>query len=113
MGLTHCNSTVIVSPPTVLAQRIEAFGEIAHFCGRVLAGVFSGRVFRFTAETLRQAGILILGSGIVLWGLAFLFGLTCGIEGAYFSRSTGAPAYAGSSPPGATCARLCPTRSAT
>ncbi len=74
---------------------IEAFGEIAEFSGRVLAAIFSGRVFRFFGETLRQAGILILGSGIVLWGLAFLFGLTCGIEGAYFSRSTGAPAYAG------------------
>ena len=31
----------------------------------------------------------------MIWGLAFLFGLQCGIEGAYFSRSTGAPAYAG------------------
>ena len=74
---------------------LEAFGEIAGFSGRVLGAIFSGRVFRFFGETLRQAGILILGSGIVLWGLAFLFGLTCGIEGAYFSRSTGAPAYAG------------------
>jgi len=38
---------------------------------------------------------LILGSELVIWGLAFLFGLQCGIEGAYFSRSQGAPAYAG------------------
>ena len=79
----------------MLAQRVEAFGEIAHFCGRVLAGVFSGRVFRFFGETLRQAGILILGSALVIWGLAFILGLQCGIEGAYFNRSTGAPAYAG------------------
>ena len=61
----------------------------------MLGAVFSGRVFRFFGESLRQAGILILGSGIVLWGLAFLFGLTCGIEGAYLSRATGAPAYTG------------------
>jgi phospholipid/cholesterol/gamma-HCH transport system permease protein len=74
---------------------LGAFGEIASFSGRVVAGIFSGRVLRFFGETLRQAGILILGSALVIWGLAFLFGLQCGIEGAYFSRSTGAPAYAG------------------
>ena len=44
---------------------------------------------------LRQAGILILGSTIVIWGLVFILGLQCGIEGAYFNRSVGAPAYAG------------------
>jgi phospholipid/cholesterol/gamma-HCH transport system permease protein len=74
---------------------LEAFGEIAGFSGRILRDVLTGRVLRFFAETLRQAGILILGSALVLWGLAFILGLTCGIEGAYFSRATGAPAYAG------------------
>ena len=53
------------------------------------------RVFRFFGEALRQAGILILGSTMVIWGLAFILGLQCGIEGAYFNRSVGAPAYAG------------------
>jgi phospholipid/cholesterol/gamma-HCH transport system permease protein len=74
---------------------VTSFGEIAGFAGRVMAGVFSGRVLRFFAEALRQAGILILGSALVIWGLAFILGLQCGIEGAYFSRSTGAPAYSG------------------
>ena len=60
-----------------------------------MADVFNGRVFRFFGEALRQAGILILGSAIVIWGLAFILGLQCGIEGAYFNRSVGAPAYAG------------------
>jgi phospholipid/cholesterol/gamma-HCH transport system permease protein len=74
---------------------IVSGGEIAGFAGRVMASVLSGRVLRFFAETLRQAGILILGSALVIWGLAFILGLQCGIEGAYFSRSTGAPAYSG------------------
>jgi phospholipid/cholesterol/gamma-HCH transport system permease protein len=74
---------------------ITSFGEIAGFSGRVLSGILSGRVLRFLSETLRQAGILILGSALVIWGLAFILGLQCGIEGAYFSRSTGAPAYSG------------------
>jgi phospholipid/cholesterol/gamma-HCH transport system permease protein len=57
--------------------------------------VLNGRVFQFFGETLRQAGILILGSAMVIWGLVFISGLTCGIEGAYLLRAQGAPAYAG------------------
>jgi phospholipid/cholesterol/gamma-HCH transport system permease protein len=72
-----------------------SFGDIVKFSGRVVADVLSGRVTRFFGETLRQAGILILGSAIVIWGLAFILGLQCGIEGAYFSRSVGAPSNAG------------------
>ncbi len=70
-------------------------GEIVRFCLRVMGLVYSGRVFQFFGEALRQAGILILGSTIVIWGLVFILGLQCGIEGAYFTRSVGAPAYAG------------------
>src|ERR671921_669981 len=74
---------------------IASFGDIAKFCARVTGEVFGGRVFRFFGETLRQAGILIVGSTLVIWGLCFILGLQCGIEGAYFSRSVGAPAQAG------------------
>src|ERR671916_1643645 len=74
---------------------LASFGDIARFCGRVMGLVYSGRVFQFFGEALRQAGILILGSTIVIWGLVFIIGLQCGIEGAYFTRSVGAPAYAG------------------
>jgi phospholipid/cholesterol/gamma-HCH transport system permease protein len=74
---------------------IASFGDIAKFSARVVLEIFDGRVLRFFGETLRQAGILILGSVIVIWGLAFILGLQCGIEGAYFSRSVGAPSNAG------------------
>jgi phospholipid/cholesterol/gamma-HCH transport system permease protein len=74
---------------------LDSIGEISRFCGRVMGLVYSGRVFGFFGESLRQAGILILGSSIVIWGLVFILGLQCGIEGAYFNRSVGAPAYAG------------------
>ena len=74
---------------------ISSFGEIAKFSGRVLGQVYGLRVFRFFGETLRQAGILILSSTLVIWGLIFIIGLQCGIEGAYFNRATGVPAYAG------------------
>jgi phospholipid/cholesterol/gamma-HCH transport system permease protein len=74
---------------------IASFGEIAKFCGKIIGHVFGLRVFRFFGEALRQSGILILSSTLVIWGLVFIIGLQCGIEGAYFNRSVGAPAYAG------------------
>jgi phospholipid/cholesterol/gamma-HCH transport system permease protein len=74
---------------------LSSFGEIARFCGRIMGQVYGLRVFRFLGEGLRQAGILIVSSTLVIWGLVFIIGLQCGIEGAYFNRSVGAPAYAG------------------
>src|SRR5580693_9781257 len=75
---------------------IEAFGELVKFIAQVMREIFGLRVFRFFGEALRQSGILIVGSTLVIWGLVFITGLgTCGIEGAYFLESQGAPAYAG------------------
>jgi phospholipid/cholesterol/gamma-HCH transport system permease protein len=74
---------------------IESFGEIVQFCARVIADVFRLRVLKFFGETLRQAGILVLGSTLVIWGLVFIIGAECGLEGAYFTNSNGTPAYSG------------------
>ena len=80
---------------TVPRNWLETAGEISRFCGMVMGQVYSGRVIKYFGESLKQAGILILGSTTVIFGLVFTIGLTCGIEGAYFNRSVGAPAYAG------------------
>jgi phospholipid/cholesterol/gamma-HCH transport system permease protein len=74
---------------------VASFGDIVKFCTRVVAEVLGLRVFRFFGEALRQAGLLILSSTLVIWGLIFIIGLQCGIEGAYFNRAVGSPAYAG------------------
>jgi phospholipid/cholesterol/gamma-HCH transport system permease protein len=74
---------------------LSSLGEIGRFCGRVAGLVFSGRVLTFFGESLRQAGILILGSAVVIWGTVFILGLQCGLEGTYFTRAQGAPSYAG------------------
>ena len=74
---------------------LAAAGEIGKFMGQVGGQVFTGKVFKFFGEALRQSGVLVLGSTLVIWNLMFILGLTCGIEGAYFNRSVGAPAYAG------------------
>ena len=65
---------------------LASTGDLAKFCARILRDVYGARVFRFFGEALRQAGILILSSTLVIWGLVFIIGLQCGIEGAYFSR---------------------------
>jgi phospholipid/cholesterol/gamma-HCH transport system permease protein len=78
-----------------MTAAIARFGEISKFSLRVMGDVYGGRVFRFFGETLRQSGILILSSTLVIWGMVFIIGLQCGLEGAYFTRSQGTPAYAG------------------
>ena len=80
---------------TIPKEWIASFGDIVKFCTRVVGEVFGLRVFRFFGEALRQAGLLILSSTLVIWGLIFIIGLQCGIEGAYFNRAVGSPAYAG------------------
>ena len=74
---------------------VESFGDIGKFTSRIVSDVLRLRVFKFFGETLRQAGILIVSSTLVIWGLVFIIGLECGIEGAYFNRAAGVPAYSG------------------
>lgn len=83
---------------------IASFGEIVKFISRVFMQVVSLRVLHFSGEMLRQAGLIIISSALVIWILVFTVGLQCGIEGAYFSRAVGAPANAG------TFAALCNLR---
>src|SRR3712207_7098103 len=66
---------------------LASFGDIVRFVARVVREVLTLRVLRFFGEALRQAGILILSSTLVIWGLIFIIGLQCGIEGAYFNRA--------------------------
>src|ERR1700712_6029607 len=74
---------------------LEATGEIGRFTGTIVRDVYGLRVFRFFGESLRQCGILIVGSTTIIWTLMFILGLQCGIEGAYFTAAQGAPAYSG------------------
>ena len=74
---------------------LDSFGEIGRFGLKVAGQVYSGRVFRFFGEGVRQAGILIFGSALIIWAFVFILGLQCGLQGAYFNRSIGAPSLAG------------------
>ena len=92
---------------------VASLGDIIRFCGQSFGDIFNGRVFHFFGEALRQAGILILGSALVIWGMVFILGLQCGIEGAYFNRWWAHRPTRACSRPGVTCARWSPTCSAT
>jgi len=75
---------------------LASTGEIGAFAAHMIRDVWGLRVFRFFGETLRQAGILIVSSTLVIWSLVFITGLgTCGIEAAYFNQSTGTSTYSG------------------
>jgi phospholipid/cholesterol/gamma-HCH transport system permease protein len=74
---------------------ISSTGEIAGFVGKVFRDVYGLRVLRFFGETLRQSGILIISSTVIIWALMFILGLQCGIQGAYFLEAQGVPAYSG------------------
>jgi phospholipid/cholesterol/gamma-HCH transport system permease protein len=70
-------------------------GAIGRFCGRVWWAVVSGRVLRYFGEALRQAGVLITGSMMIVLGLVFVLGAQCGIEGAYGAKAVGAQSSVG------------------
>ncbi len=74
---------------------LDSFGEIGRFGLHVAGQVYSGRAFKFFGESVRQAGILIFGSALIIWAFCFILGLQCGLQGAYFNRSIGAPSLAG------------------
>jgi phospholipid/cholesterol/gamma-HCH transport system permease protein len=102
-----------VSAPARLARgfvdpirsALEEAGRIAGFGVSAFAEMRG--VVRYTSETLRQVGILITGSVIVLLAMQFTFGLTCGNESVYVLRGYGASSYEG------VFAALCPLREAT
>src|ERR1700730_1956472 len=84
---------------------LEEAGRIAGFGVGAITGMRG--TFRYTSEILRQIGILITGSALVLLGMQFVFGLTCGNESVYVLRGYGASSYEG------VFAAICPLREAT
>jgi phospholipid/cholesterol/gamma-HCH transport system permease protein len=67
--------------------------EIGQFTGRTIVELRG--VWRYSAEILRQAGILIGGSALIICFMTFLMGTTCGSEANYVLRGYGATVYSG------------------
>jgi phospholipid/cholesterol/gamma-HCH transport system permease protein len=78
-----------------MTAQLGAFGRFLRFCGRVVGRVYGLRVLTVAGEVLRQAGVLISGSLLIILGLVFILGLQCGIEGAYGAAAVGSSSTAG------------------
>ena len=103
-------------PPGPLTRLVNGFVEPVR-SGLTEAGAIAGfaataflelrGVLRYMSELLRQVGILITSSALVLLAMQFVFGLTCGNESVYILRGYGASSYEG------VFSALCPLREAT
>jgi phospholipid/cholesterol/gamma-HCH transport system permease protein len=69
---------------TIMVAMIRFFGQIA-------AAV--PRTGKYASEIFRQAGILILSSGLIIWFMELLIGAVFAVEGSYLTRQFGAPGY--------------------
>jgi phospholipid/cholesterol/gamma-HCH transport system permease protein len=73
---------------------LRTAGDLGAFSVRAILEV--PRSFRYSAEILRQVGILVAGSAAVIWFMTFIIGTMCATEAVYTLRGYGATAYAGS-----------------
>lgn len=89
-GTTSAVAENFISPLRSVTREV---GDFSTFVARTLAEVPGA--FRYFAEVLRQAGILILGTAMVIWFMQFIVGTTCGMEGNYVLRGYGASVYTG------------------
>jgi phospholipid/cholesterol/gamma-HCH transport system permease protein len=72
---------------------LDEAGRMARFMLSAVTEI--PKAWRYGAEVLRQAALLLLGSSIVLLSLQFVIGLQCGTEGNYVLRGFGASVYTG------------------
>ena len=87
----------VISPRfenSAVGEALGNAGSIVQFAMKILANIFTFRVFRFTGELIRQSGLIIVSSGVVIVAMLFTIGLQCGIEGGASTTAVGAPAYA-------------------
>ena len=76
-----------------LKGALETSGDIAHFSLDALRAIPKLRLY--PSEVFRQAAILVLSSGLIIWLMEFVIGLQCGIEANYTLKQVGAPLYSG------------------
>jgi phospholipid/cholesterol/gamma-HCH transport system permease protein len=79
------------------ARLVHEAGDIVGFSGRALLA--TGQAPRYFAETLRQAGILILGTTLVIVAMVTVIGGECGLFAVYLLRSLGGESFLGTTPP--------------
>jgi phospholipid/cholesterol/gamma-HCH transport system permease protein len=69
------------------------FGDLSKFSVATMKAMPGLR--QYPAEVFRQASILVLSSGLIIFLMMFVIGAQCGIEGSYTLKQIGAPLYSG------------------
>jgi phospholipid/cholesterol/gamma-HCH transport system permease protein len=86
-------STIGPPPPSGSRGVLAETGDLAEFSGTAIAYTFrSGRYF---AEVLRQCGILVVGTTLVICAMVTVVGGECGLFVVYGLRPIGATSFAG------------------
>jgi phospholipid/cholesterol/gamma-HCH transport system permease protein len=76
-----------------LKSGLEAAGDITVFSVKTIRELPTLRIYVF--EIIRQCGVLILASALIIWGMEFVIGTVCGTEANYTLKAIGAPMYTG------------------
>jgi phospholipid/cholesterol/gamma-HCH transport system permease protein len=76
-----------------VAAGLREAGELVRFSGRAVLSLRG--VWHHAGEAIRQAGILVAGSALVVVGLEFVIGAECGLFSSYFSKAFGASGAVG------------------
>lgn len=74
-------------------EALRTGGEILRFSAQVTKCLPDVRTH--WSEVVRQTAILILSSGLIIWGMQFVIGTMCGTEAIYSLKQVGAPIYSG------------------
>lgn len=75
----------------VLTGKLTNLVEMITFFGQIFAAI--PRTRKYATEILRQAGILILSSGLIIWFMELLIGAVFAVQGHYITRQFGTPGY--------------------
>ncbi|MFR9805068.1 MlaE family ABC transporter permease [Pseudonocardia sp. RS010] len=79
--------------PANPSNLLEEIGDLLRFSGTVLRTL--PNAFRYPTEILRQAGIMILSSSLILWALLLTGGVLVAEVGEYLLTAVGAQGYIG------------------
>lgn len=84
---------VVAQVSGALTAKITTMVEMMVFFGQAISSV--SRTRRFLSEVVRQAGVLVISSGLIILFMQFMIGAVFAVEGNYLTRQFGAPGYVG------------------
>jgi phospholipid/cholesterol/gamma-HCH transport system permease protein len=76
-----------------ITAKLTNMVDMVLFFGQSIACIPKTR--KFASEVLRQAGVLVISSGMIIWFMQLMIGAVFAVEGNYLTRQFGAPGYVG------------------